>query len=311
MSKKTVYIIYILFALAIIPVYWLQLAYHNILIRDGLFLSVEFIAVIAGIFAVSKYGFKSARGLAILLFTLGLISDFTANLIFEYFYIVDKNNIPFPSIGDLLSLLFFIFFLVALVTEVKLAHVNWKKLPKHTLILPILLSIVLTIVVSYLEIYKAYDPTQNFFSNFVSMAYGVGYLILIIICIFLTVLQKEYQGGRLQRIWILMIIALLMNVIDGIFLAIYLTQYNNEVWFYKCFFDTVDMLGYLFLATFFTEYGYSVIDAYKLASTGISKNATPIVLNTKDSSSKTDHSSNEAHPSEANNPTDSKSEDKK
>lgn len=281
MNRKTIYIILALFALAIIPVYWLKLAYYNVLIRDGLYLTTVFISVLAGIFAISRFGFKNTRGLALICFTLGLLCLLMGNLVFEYYYIIDKNNIPFPSLSDFFSLSYYVFFLAALIIEVKLAHVNWKHIHKRILILPILLSIVATAVVSYIDIYKAYDPTVGLFSNIVNISYGIGDLVLIIISLFLLVLVKEYQGGKLARILLLLLVSLCFEIVGDIFLAFYMTQYNNEVWFYKSFFDTISMIGYLLSAAMLFEYGFSFVDAYKMAGVDLSKNATPLTLNPK------------------------------
>lgn len=283
MNRKTIYSILGLIAFAIIPVYWLKLAYTNVLIRDGLYISTVFISVLAGMYAISRFGFKNARGLALICFTLGLVSLLLGNLAFEYYYIIDKNNIPFPSLSDFFSLSYYVFFLAALIIEVKLAHVNWKKINIRILILPIILSIISTIVVYYIGIYKAYDPTVDLFSNIVNIAYGVGDLILIIISLFLLVLVKEYQGGKMSRILLILLISLLFEIVGDIFLAFYMTQYNNEVWFYKSFFDTTSMIGYLLSAAMLFEYGFSFVDAFKMAGVDLSKNATPLTLNSKNS----------------------------
>jgi hypothetical protein len=280
MNRKAVYIILSLFALVIIPVYWLKLGYYNVLVRDGLYMINVSIPVIAGLFAVNRYGVKNARGKVLIFFTVGVFCNLMGNLIFEYYYIVDKNNIPSPSAIDYFDLIYYPFFLAALVIEVKLAHVNWKRLHKKILILPVLLSIVLTIIVSYLSIYKAYDPTVNLIANIVNMSYGVGDLILIIISLFLFVLVKEYEGGRMAKILWLLLISLCFQIVGDIFLAIYLTQYNNEVWFYKSFFDSISMVSSLLTAAMLFEYGFSINDAYKIAKSDISKGAPPLTLNT-------------------------------
>lgn len=278
MNKKVITTILILLAVAIIPVYWLKLAFKIIPIRDGLYMITVITAVIASFFACFKYGIKHARSLTLLAIAGALVSELIAEFIFEYHYIILRHDIPFPSVEDLFSLLYYGLFFVGLINEIRVAHVNWKKLNKRILILPIIISLILICVVSYMGIYEAYDPTETLFANIVSMAYGVGDLLLIIISLFLIVLVKEYRGGKFARIWMFLLIGFIFNITADIFWSFYPTQYHDEVWFYKSFFDTASMLGYLCFAQMLFLFGFSISDAYKLVNIDSSKNAKPITL---------------------------------
>src|SRR6266480_3942136 len=163
MNSKIITIILVLLLLATIPVYWIRLAFTNVPVRDGLYLSTLLAAIIGGFFAISKYGIKNARRITLISFTIALLGTFISELIFEYHFIVLKHDIPFPSIGDFFSLLFYTFFLIGLINKVRLAKVNWKHVNKLLLTGVSLLSLLLVGVVSYFGIYKAYDPTENLF----------------------------------------------------------------------------------------------------------------------------------------------------
>src|SRR5438132_855386 len=124
MNSRNITRLIILIALAIIPVYWLQIAFHIIPIRDGLFLTTVFIAMCGGIFAAVKYGLRNSRSLTLLSFCVALISIFIAELIFEYHYIKYYHDIPFPSVEDYFNLAYYVFFFIGLINEIRIAHVN-------------------------------------------------------------------------------------------------------------------------------------------------------------------------------------------
>jgi hypothetical protein len=279
MSSKTVTIILTILLLAVIPVYWLRLAYTNIPIRDGLYLSSVVIAVIAGSFAIYKYGVKHSRRLTLFALTAAVASSLISEIIFEYHYVIDKHNIPFPSIADFFSLFFYVFFLIALINEIRLAKVDWKHFKKRLLIIPIIISIILIGVVSYFGVYKAYDSTVDLFTNIVAMAYGVGDLLLIITSIFLVILVREYRGGRFAKIWLILLTGFVFFLAADITWSFYPNQYHDEVWFYKSLLDTLWMIGYLCFAQTLFQFGFSIADAYKMASIDTSNNAKPLTLN--------------------------------
>jgi hypothetical protein len=282
MNNKVVTIILIILLLASIPIYWLRLAFNIPPIRDGLYLSTVFIALIGAFFAISKYGLKSARRVTLISFAVALLGSFTSELIFEYHFIILKHDIPFPSIGDFFSLLAYIGFFAALINEMRLAKVNWKHVNKLLLAGVILFSLTLICVVSYFGIYQAYDPAENLFTNLVSMGYGVGDLFLIIVSLFLVILVKEYRGGRFAKIWMTLLIGFVFFLASDITWSFYPTQYHDEVWFYKSLLDTLWMIGYLCFAWTFFQFGFSISDAYKMVDTEVGKNSKPISL--KDSS---------------------------
>lgn len=278
MNRRVVTVILILLALATIPVYWLKLAFTIIPIRDGLYLSTVFASVIAGFFAIYKYGFKHARRFTLLFLTGALTSMLISELIFEYHYVIDKHNIPFPSIGDFFGLLFYLLFVVGLINEMRLAKINWENVSKRLLGVTILISVILLGVVGYYGVYQSYDPTVSLFTNIVEMAYGVGDMLLIITSLMLVVLVREYRGGRFAKIWLTLLVGFCFFLSGDITANFYLTQYNNEVWFYKSLLDTLWMIAYLCMAQALFLYGFSIMDAYNLANTKVRKDTKTIEL---------------------------------
>jgi len=278
MKSKVITIILILFLLASIPIYWLRLAYNIPPIRDGLYLSTVVAAVIGSFFAISKYGIKNARRVTLISFIISFLGALSNELVFEYHYIILKHDIPFPSIGDFFSLIFYTFLLVALINEVRLAKVNWKHTSKPLLGVAILISLVLIGIVSYFGVYKAYDPTLTLFANLVSMAYGVGDLFIILVSLFLVILVKEYSGGRFAKIWLTLLTGFVFFLAADITWSFYSTQYHDEVWFYKSLIDTCWMVGYVCFALTLFQFGFSITDAYKMVSKETNKNAKPLIL---------------------------------
>jgi hypothetical protein len=266
MTKTIIRSILILIALAIIPVYWLRLAFDNVPIRDGLFLSTIFIALCGGIFAVRKYGFKNARSLTLLSLTAAVGCLFIGELIFQYHFIQYGHDIPFPSVGDIFNISVYPIFFVGLFNEIRLAKVNWKKLNKAAVILFILVSVILVGMVSYYGIYKSYDASMDLFANLVSMSYGVGDLFIICVTLLLLVLVKEYRGGRFAKIWLFMLTGFICILAADMTWSFHSTEYHDEVWFIKSLLDSFWMAGYLCFAQALFEFGFSIMDALKQAA---------------------------------------------
>lgn len=262
MNNRNITIFLGIIAFATIPVYWLQMGFHIVAVRDTLFMSTIFMAMCGGIFAVWKFGINRARSITLLSFAIALTSVFIAESIFEYHYIKYYHNIPFPSVEDYFNLAYYIFFFIGLMNEIRIARINWKKVNKKMLLLLAIGCLILVGIVSYFGVYKSYDPTLDLFSNLVSMGYGVGDLLLILTAFSVFVLVREYRGGRLARIWLTFFIALLLVLTADITWSFYSSQYHNEVWFYKSLLDTIWMLAYLSYAKALFDFGFSIDDAY-------------------------------------------------
>ena len=282
MNNKIVNIILLCIALAIIPVYWLRFAFTNAVIRDSLYLSSVIAAVIGGGYALSKYGLKQARGLTLILLTTGVLFLLIGELIFEYYYIVLKHDIPFPSIADIFYLSSYPLLLAGFFNEIRLADVHFRKLNKMIWVLLIAIALGLSYVVYQWGIVTGYDPKEQLFTNIIAMSYGVGDIFLIMTALFLSILVREYRGGKFAGIWIYMMAGFCLLLTGDIFAEFFREQYHNEVWFWKSFLDTLGMLGYLCYAKALFNFGFSIVDAYNkiLGLKDKSADAHQIVLTT-------------------------------
>jgi hypothetical protein len=265
MTNKIIYALLLLIVAGVIVVYWLQFGFTTIIIRDGLYMSTVFMAVAGGGYAIHTYGFKNARSLTLLFLTAAVGCLLIGESIFEYHFLVLKHDIPFPSIGDFFYLSSYPLLFAGLFNEIRLADVNWRKLNKGIWLLLVIVSLALTFVVYKWGIVTGYNAEDTLFTNTISMSYGVGDLFLIIVNLFLLVLVREYRGGRFARIWLIMLLGFVFLLTGDILQEFYRTEYHNEVWFWKCLFDSLGMACYLCFATALFEFGFSIKDALKQA----------------------------------------------
>lgn len=265
MTKSIMRVIIILIALFIIPVYWMRLAFENVTIRDGLFLSTVFMATAGGIYALSNYGLKYVRNITLIGLTAGVGFLLITELLFQYHYLVYHTEIPFPSIADFFALSAYISFFIGLFHEVQLAKVNLRKLNRNASFFVLAAALVLICIIAYFGIYKAIDPEADSFTNFVAMGYGVADLVIISLNLLLLLLVREYRGGRFSRIWLTMLIGFVFLLATDIMWSFNIDAYHNEEWLIKSLLDTTWMLSYLFFAWSLFDFGFSIKDAYKMA----------------------------------------------
>jgi hypothetical protein len=224
----------------------------NQLIASTFYLLAPLVAIILGIKTVKIYGFKNQHGQAILFISLGILSWFVGEIIWELFDKVLGID-PFPSIADIFYLLGYPLLLSGLIKEVKQTKLKLKD-QKTLLFFTSFIALLLVTIVGYFGVYYAFDPELSLIENLVSVSYGVGDMILIIASLFVVKLAFDYQGGKLFKSWIFIFIGLMTTLAADILFAIYLTPYEEGLKPF-IYLDLVWILSYLLLAYgFFSIY---------------------------------------------------------
>src|SRR5882724_8911133 len=124
MNKRIFLIGFLLLIYAVtIVVYWFQLGFANDALREGVYLSAPLIAIIAGIYALYKFGFSSRRSRTIMLMTAGVAYWFFGEIFFDYYqYIVHID--PSPSAADIFYILGYPFLAGGLINEIRVVGIN-------------------------------------------------------------------------------------------------------------------------------------------------------------------------------------------
>jgi hypothetical protein len=262
--NKRIFLPFFLSAIFILAmcVYWLRLGFAFVPLRETLYLSTPALAVIGGLFALSRFGFRGSRSITLIFLTAGAAYLFFGEVLFDYYQYVLQIN-PFPSAADAFYLLSYPLFLLGFFNEVMASKVSWRKVPAKKIFAILGMAVVLIGIVGYFGVYKAYDSAETLFTNIIAMSYGVGDILLIFANLLVLLLAWEFRGGSLSRVWIILFLGFVVTLGGDVLYAIYTDQYESVVWFYKSLIDTFFMGGYLLFAYALFSFGASIMDAFK------------------------------------------------
>lgn len=208
-----------------------------------LFLLTPIIAVLFGIYAISTYRLSNDHGKVMALLTTGILFWLIGESIFFLFQFAWHIS-PYPSVADIFYLIGYPLILMGLAKEIMIHKVDLRNLNKLFLTLIVLLITVLAIIVSYFGIYRSYSTDDSFLGNAISIAYGIGDLILIAPGLFVLKIAMDYRGGKLYNSWMLVLFALLCMLSGDILFAIFSDQYTDLIWPYTLI-DIAYVLSYL------------------------------------------------------------------
>lgn len=203
------------------------------------------IALVGGVWGlvVSKRwgGFKSVIGLSVAMFSFGLLAQEFGQLIYAYYAIVDKIEVPYPSIGDIGyfgSVLLYIYgtFLLAKAAGAKfsLKTVSGKF---QAVIIPITL-----LITSYLLFLRGYEfDWRNPLTVILDFGYPLGQAIYISIAILAFLLSRKMLGGIMRKKILLIIFALCAQYAADFN---FLLQSSHETWSTAQYGDFLYALSY-------------------------------------------------------------------
>ena len=242
-SKKLVAVLFSALFVVIAIIYLFQL---SDLLGNTLYLIAPFLAVITSLYAVRTYRLNNGHGQVMALLSAGLICWLIGETLFFLFQFVWHTS-PFPSVADVFYLVAYPLIFAGLVKEILIHKVSLHDFNKLFMTLVVLLLIVLAVIVAYFGVHKAYTPGASFWSNSISIAYGLGDFFLIVPCLFVLKIALDYQGGKLYTTWILILLALMFMLTGDILFAVFRNQYDTLVFPYTLI-DLAYVMSYLCFA---------------------------------------------------------------
>jgi len=257
-AKKLVPLLLIGLFLVTLELYLLR---YSDFVGNIFYLMSPFLAVCFGIYAFLTYRISNAHGQALGLIGLGLLFFFVGDFIFFWYQFVSHTN-PYPSMADVFYLTAYPLLFAGFIREATVHKVNWRNFNKLVLILIILILLFLAIIVSYFGVYLAYTAGDSKLSNFISIAYGVGDLILIVPSLFILKIALDYRGGKLFYSWALMLLGLMSMLTGDILFAIFKNSYTALVWPYTLI-DIAYVASYLLFAYSFYYTGRVIKDLHQ------------------------------------------------
>lgn len=209
---------------------------------DMIYIIFPALAVICGILAFKGYGMKSGYGRTLLIMTFGIGCWLVAEiiwLILDYIFHIE----PFPSIADFFFILAYPFIFWAIIREL----INRKvilTLDRQLISLGVIVT--LGLMLGY-TLFKNYTSELYLLPSLVSLSYGIGDFLLLIIFINIIFLAFDYEGGRLFKPWLMIFFGLTAFFTADLLFAIYHEFYDQRIFTYRLI-DLIWIAGYLFLA---------------------------------------------------------------
>ncbi|MGZ6004765.1 MAG: hypothetical protein ACXWLH_01295 [Candidatus Saccharimonadales bacterium] len=195
------------------------------LLSNILYLIAPFLAICCGVYTVRTFKLSNITGQIFGLLTAGLTSFFIGELLFFYYQFISHSS-PFPSAADFFYLLGYPLMFAGFIRAAFNHRVRWHNFSKLYLFSILLLLAVLAILVAYFGVYLAYNPGDSGASNFISIAYGIGDLILIVPSLFILKIIMDFRGGKLFNSWVMILIALAFMLSGDLMFAIYRNSYT-------------------------------------------------------------------------------------
>ncbi|HUD07076.1 MAG TPA: hypothetical protein VMR34_04265 [Candidatus Saccharimonadales bacterium] len=204
--------------------------------------AVAFIGAIFGLVVFRKWGgFKSTLGKALAFFSLGLLAQEAGQLIYSYYIVVDKIQIPYPSLGDVAyfgsTLLYIsgaIFLARAAGVSISLKNLGYK-------IIAVGLPLVLLVVSFLILLHNHHYNTSKPITVFLDAGYPIGEALYISIALVAYFLSRKLLGGVLKAGILFVMFALVVQYISD-FTFVY--QSNRNTWVPGSYDDLFYLIAY-------------------------------------------------------------------
>jgi hypothetical protein len=201
-----------------LSVWWVKFNFFSSFVGEGAWYNIfyGFMALVGAIYGFKTYkawgGLKTLIGKVLFLFSLGLLSEWIANIIWAYFNIVLKVEVPYPSIADMFFFAIIPIYFVAIFLLGKASGVNItvKKIRGVfvAIIIP-LLMLILAYSLFFKEGIEFLDPFKAFFD----ISYPLGYSITFSATMIVYLLTKKQLGGVMKKVVLSVLVAYLMQFV--------------------------------------------------------------------------------------------------
>jgi hypothetical protein len=225
---------------------------EGVFAKNICFLIAAFTPVFASAYLVASFGLKNKRGKTFLLLNLGFLLFFIGEVLWfvsDYYF----NVYPFPSVIDFFYLIAYPVIFVGLINEANFSAVDFsiKKNIKFFLI-----ALVSALAVFYIGVYRPYDSESDLLSNLITLFYGVGDVILIIVSFFIVKILQNYGEGKMSRPWFFIAMSMIAMLVADILFAFFPEQYDSSL--------NIQSITDVFWMASYLLFGYGVVVYYRL-----------------------------------------------
>lgn len=224
----------------------------NYTLTTILYLFPEFLAVGSGVWVITVYGWRNINSKVIGLFTLGLGAWLAGEVLWVVFDLFLEIE-PFPSLADVFYLLAPPLLFLSLVWKLRLTKIDWQSREvRKLLMLTGVVGILLAAIVFYFGVWRAYDPELSRLENAILAGYGITDWFVMLAAVLVMLIAREYQGGKLFKVWMVILGGITCTFSADVLYAMNITQYEGGLKPYV-YLDLLWVLSYLLI-------GYGLYD---------------------------------------------------
>ncbi len=209
---------------------------------------IALLAGLYGLYAARAWGlFRSHIGKAIIFLSIGLLLQEFGQLVFSFYNVVQKVEVPYPSIADIGffgAIPAYILGALSLMKGLGVLSIVKKNYFKMVLGLT---SVIIVLVLSYIFFLKGYDASQkDLLTIFLDLGYPIGQACYVSLA-FITVLSLGRMLGGIMKwpIFVLLSAFALQYVADFNFLY----QASKGTWTVSGYGDLLYLLAYFVMGT--------------------------------------------------------------
>ena len=158
-------------------------------------------------------GFNSAFGRAISFLSLGFFAQFIGQMLYDFYQIYLRVEIPYPSIGDLFYFGSVLLYVLGAYQLAKVAGLKITLKSSKGIFLAVVIPLI-ALIGSYIILLQGYDADwSNKTVIFLDFGYPIGQAIYLSIALLVLLISKNILGGLMRRPIMLLLFALIAQFI--------------------------------------------------------------------------------------------------
>lgn len=222
---------------------------EHLTLINVIYLTGPMTAIVAGILTLRRLGWEGKRAQVLKIMILALVCWFVAEII--SLYLTWKGETPYPSLADVLFLSGYALFCAAVVMEVRLFGLHWKKLSIPLLVVMGTIFLAVVSVVVYVAM-RGYKIHESLLVNLTTISWSIGDLIMGGLGLVLLAMVWQYRTGAVKREWLWFMFATTINLIADTIYNLYPGTIISGSWL-NALLNSMWVAGYLLFAGYFLE----------------------------------------------------------
>lgn len=201
---------------------------------------------VGGLWAARVWGgFKSVFGKSILFFSAGLLAQVFGQVVYSYYALHLKIEVPYPSVGDVGFFGSIPLYIVALILLAKTTGARFSRVSSVKKLIAILLPIIL-LAASYIVFLRDYEFSgAHALTVFLDFGYPLGQAFYISLALITYFLSRGLLGGIMKNKILLFLGALVLQYSSD---YVFLFQNSRGTWYAGGYNDFMYLISYFVMA---------------------------------------------------------------